>query len=194
MTERFARSLLYYIRTRERRALNWLRAALRKRPGGWLSRIMHADLLVFKRKTVCTGLAIGMFWGFLPMPLQMVPAAFCCWLGRANLPVAIVCVWISNPLTYVPIFYMEYLVGSWLFGGGPVLEQGSFEGVFDSGLTEGLVGGMAPEFAVYFVQMLKGSLVVSVFMAVVGYGMGILIFRGARARAERRRQRNANSH
>ena len=35
---------------------------------------------------------------------------------RANLPVALACVWLSNPLTYVPMFYFAYKLGCWLLG------------------------------------------------------------------------------
>ncbi|MGI9334908.1 MAG: DUF2062 domain-containing protein, partial [Gammaproteobacteria bacterium] len=33
-----------------------------------------------------------------------------------NLPIAITLVWITNPLTFVPLFYGCYLIGAWLLG------------------------------------------------------------------------------
>ena len=35
---------------------------------------------------------------------------------RVNLPVALVAVWINNPLTIAPIYYSGYVLGSFLLG------------------------------------------------------------------------------
>ncbi len=34
-----------------------------------------------------------------------------------NLPVLIATVWVTNPITWVPIFYFAYRVGVWFMGG-----------------------------------------------------------------------------
>ena len=58
----------------------------------------------------------AMFWGlwcaFLPMPFQMIPAAIAALVFRVNLPLCIVLVWISNPLTMIPVIYLSYFVGA----------------------------------------------------------------------------------
>lgn len=58
----------------------------------------------------------AMFWGlwcaFLPMPLQMIPAAIAALVFRVNLPLCIVLVWLSNPLTMIPVIYTSYFVGA----------------------------------------------------------------------------------
>ncbi|HMY00189.1 MAG TPA: DUF2062 domain-containing protein [Agitococcus sp.] len=58
----------------------------------------------------------AMFWGLwcalLPMPFQMVPAAIAALIFRVNLPLCIVLVWLSNPLTMIPIIYISYFVGA----------------------------------------------------------------------------------
>jgi uncharacterized protein (DUF2062 family) len=41
--------------------------------------------------------------------------AMCFWLG-ANLPLAMVIIWMSNPLTIPPMFYLTYKLGSYILG------------------------------------------------------------------------------
>jgi uncharacterized protein (DUF2062 family) len=48
------------------------------------------------------------------MPFEMVPAAIGAILWRANLPLSLAWVWISNPLTWVPLWSPPYLLGTWL--------------------------------------------------------------------------------
>ncbi len=50
------------------------------------------------------------------MPMQMVAAAIFAAKLRANFPLSMALVWFSNPLTMPPIFYFEYLVGTWVLG------------------------------------------------------------------------------
>ena len=41
--------------------------------------------------------------------------AMCFWQG-ANLPLAMVIIWMSNPLTIPPMFYLTYKLGSYILG------------------------------------------------------------------------------
>ena len=52
----------------------------------------------------------------IPVPSQMIFAAVTAIIFRANLPLSVVLVWITNPLTIPPIFYFNYLVGAYLLG------------------------------------------------------------------------------
>lgn len=81
----------------------------------FLGPIIHdPNLWHLNRHSVTKAFAIGLFWGFIPMPFQMVAAAFCAVRFKANLALSVAIVWISNPLTMPPIFYSEYLLGAWL--------------------------------------------------------------------------------
>jgi uncharacterized protein (DUF2062 family) len=42
----------------------------------------------------------------------MLPAAIAALIFRVNLPLCIVLVWISNPLTMIPVIYVSYFVGA----------------------------------------------------------------------------------
>ncbi len=74
--------------------------------------LMQKSLWRFSYSSVAKALFIGMFWMMIPMPFQMIPAAIMCVMFRANIPLAITCVWISNPVTWIPIYFSNYVLGT----------------------------------------------------------------------------------
>lgn len=78
--------------------------------------LQDPELWHLHRRSVAGAAFIGLFCAFLPMPFQMLPAAFLAILSRCNLPVALVLVWTTNPLTMPPLMYFAYRVGAWLLG------------------------------------------------------------------------------
>ena len=61
---------------------------------------MHdTKLWGFKRTSVARGCAIGLFCCMIPMPLQMLLAAAIALVWKANIPLSVALVWVSNPLT-----------------------------------------------------------------------------------------------
>lgn len=65
----------------------------------------------FDETSLPRGLFIGVFWGFMPIPFQMIPATlFSIWF-RGNLIISIALVWISNPITMPPLLYFCYRFG-----------------------------------------------------------------------------------
>lgn len=68
------------------------------------------------RKMITKGVYVGLFWGFIPMPMQMLAVVATTPFIRFNVPVAIAMVWLSNPFTMPPMYYMEYLTGNFLLG------------------------------------------------------------------------------
>jgi uncharacterized protein (DUF2062 family) len=78
--------------------------------------IHDPNLWHLNRRSVPGAFAIGLFWAFVPIPFQMVPAAAFAIFFRKNLPISLVLVWISNPVTYIPIFYACYKFGAWMMG------------------------------------------------------------------------------
>ena len=79
-----------------------------------------------------------------PMPMQMLPAAACAIGLRGNIALAIGGVWLTNPLTWPPIIYLQYRLRAILLGRPPMegLEL-SFAGamrVLQNSFTPLLVG------------------------------------------------------
>jgi len=70
------------------------------------------------RRSVAGGVAVGLFVSWLPMPLQMLIAATLAAVLRVHVPVSIVMVWFTNPLTYAPLLYAAWRCGSMIVGTG----------------------------------------------------------------------------
>ena len=62
------------------------------------------------------GLAIGVFSGCFPFfGFQTLIGVFFAKLAKGNIVLAAIGTWISNPFTYIPLYYFNYKVGSIFF-------------------------------------------------------------------------------
>lgn len=82
--------------------------------------LTQSELWAINRNSVARGIAIGVFCAFLPMPFEMLPAIFLAIVYRGNLPFSVAGVWISNPLTWIPLYTPCYLLGSRIIGIEPI--------------------------------------------------------------------------
>ncbi|MBI3900208.1 MAG: DUF2062 domain-containing protein [Gammaproteobacteria bacterium] len=125
----------------------------------FFGRLLHdPNLWHLNRHSVASAFAIGLFWAFIPMPLQSVPAAAFAILFRANLAIAVALVWITNPLTLAPVFYFCYTLGAYLL-------NTPHQDIAISPTWEWLSG----EFLRVWQPFVLGSVVVSSSLAVLGY-------------------------
>jgi len=99
--------------------------------GDWLH---EPNLWHLNRRSVAGAFAVGLFFAWMPVPFQMFLAAGAAILIRTNLPLSVVLVWITNPVTIPPMFYFSYMVGTWIVG-APATDF-SFELTFDWLLNE----------------------------------------------------------
>lgn len=130
-------------------------------------RLMHApNLWHLNRHSVAWGVSIGLFMAFVPVPFQMLLAAAAAILMSANLPVAVVVVWVSNPITVAPFFYSAYKLGASLLGTQP--KSIRFEMSLDWLMTR-LVDIWEP--------FLLGCFVLGVISALLGHIMVKIIWR-----------------
>jgi uncharacterized protein (DUF2062 family) len=141
------------------------------------------NLWHLNRRSVSGGLALGLFWAWMPIPTQMLFAAATSIPFRVNLPLAVAAVWLTNPVTIPPMFYFAYKVGAWILGRTP--EHFQFELSFQWLLHE-LEPRMEP--------FLLGCGILAVISAVLGFSVVRLLWRLhlVSQYKERKRRRNKN--
>lgn len=136
-------------------------------------RILHAD---DPPRKIALGAAIGMFITFTPtVGFQMILVVFLAWLLRANKLVGIPIVWLSNPVTIIPIYYPCYLLGCFILGVDSI-------GVEDWPTVEQLSGGWWDKVTVFWAFTLDifwglwiGGIIVGGILGSVTYGVVLTV-------------------
>jgi uncharacterized protein (DUF2062 family) len=80
----------------------------------WLG---HPNLWHLNRRSVPGAVAIGLFCGMIPGPVQMLSALVVAIPCRSNIPLAMMVTWYTNPFTIVPLYLGAYRLGRLLLGG-----------------------------------------------------------------------------
>ena len=79
----------------------------------WLKSLSnHPNLFHLNRNSVSLAFGIGIFCAFIPLPIQTIATVFLSLAIGANLPLALTVIWISNPFTIPPMFFLTYKLGS----------------------------------------------------------------------------------
>jgi uncharacterized protein (DUF2062 family) len=111
----------------------------------------------FNRKSISKGVAIGLFCAFLPIPMQMIVASIIAIVLSGNILISIALVWITNPLTIPPIYYVLYKFGAWILEVELIAE------------FEFSMSFISQTLAVIWQPLLLGSIIASTFFAIIGY-------------------------
>lgn len=119
------------------------------------------------------GMASGVFSGCYPLfGLQTIIGIALATLLRGNRIMAAAATWVSNPLTYVPLFTFNFQIGHWMLGGGPVTvfnDLDSLKGWMDMG-------------ADVTVRLMLGSTIVGLVAGLASYFVGLSLIRRIRHR------------
>ena len=143
----------------------------------WLGRFLdHPGLWQLNRRSVSGAVGVGLFWAFLPVPTQMLPAAATATLLRVHLPLSLALTWVANPVTMPMVFYANYRLGAWLLQAEPA----TFE-------LEWNWAWVLNRLAVVWLPLLLGSLVAAMAVATLGYVGTRVYWRLRIARRWRRR-------
>ena len=96
--------------------------------------LQRKELWQVNRRSVSSAVFVGLFSAFIPVPSQMLLAAIIAIFMRANLPISVALVWITNPITMAPMFYFSYQLGAWLLGTEATPLEGNltFSWLFDN--------------------------------------------------------------
>ncbi|MET4895958.1 DUF2062 domain-containing protein [Sphingomonadaceae bacterium jetA1] len=152
-------------------------------------RVLAPELWRFTRRSVPRGVALGVVAGFLFPVAQIAIAAVFALPFRANVPVAALTTFITNPLTTPILWLIAYRIGAWFLrsqtpiGAQPVAEAatgwlqwatGTFNWLWEQGPAFGL-----------------GLCALTAGCAVVGYAAAALGWRIWIARKWRNRSRSA---
>jgi uncharacterized protein len=70
--------------------------------------------LSVNRIMVAKAFLIGLFIAFLPIPMQMLVVVIMMKFFMFNVPIAILLCWVTNPVTMPFIYYIEYIIGSFI--------------------------------------------------------------------------------
>lgn len=120
--------------------------------------LQDPNLWHLNRKSVSVAFLVGVFFAFMPIPLQMLAAAVSAVLIRCNLPLAVGLVWISNPLTIPPIFFFCYQVGAFMMGTEIEHESAHFS-----------VEWIANSLSQIWAPLLVGSLACGIFFSISSF-------------------------
>lgn len=79
----------------------------------WLG---HPRLWHMHRRSVALGVSIGLVTGLIPGPVQMLLAVMIAIPLRANVIVAGVTTFYTNPFTFIPLYVLAYTIGTFVTG------------------------------------------------------------------------------
>lgn len=82
--------------------------------------LLHPALWHLNRRSAAGAVAVGLFCGLIPGPFQVLGSAILCLVFHANLPLAIVVTFYTNPLTIVPLYLVAFQLGKWALGNDSV--------------------------------------------------------------------------
>lgn len=122
--------------------------------GDWLH---DPNIWHLTRRSSAGGVAIGLFWAMMPIPMQTIFAAATAMLLRLNLPLSVIFVWVTNPITAAPVYYLAYKLGSVLLN--EPIQNFAFEFSMNW-MTDTLIHIWQP--------LMAGCLLLGVFSAAVG--------------------------
>lgn len=136
----------------------------------FIYRVLHVDDTPHR---IALGLAIGIFITWTPtMGFQMILTVMVAALMRANKFVGVPFVWISNPVTLVPIYAPNFLVGSWILPGDYSVRkfcESVSKAAFAGGGWMNKIGAWWEATIDFFWPLWVGSVVVGLVLALPTY-------------------------
>ena len=114
------------------------------------------------------GLAIGVFSGCFPFfGFQTLLGVFLAKLAKGNIILAAIGTWVSNPFTYIPLYYFNYKVGSIFFNNSPnkIIEKNF------------IIEDLWKQGSIFSLRLILGSSCVGILLALISGSVIFLIYR-----------------
>lgn len=128
--------------------------------------LVDPNLWHLNRYSVSSAMFIGLLVAFIPLPMHIITAAMLAIWWRANLPISLAVIWISNPVTIPMQFFMAYKVGAALLSHPPLAMQFELSWHW-----------LSSEFLYIWQPLLLGCLVCGLSAAFMGAGLVRLAWR-----------------
>jgi len=113
------------------------------------------------------GLAIGVFSGCFPFfGFQTLLGVFFAKLAKGNIVLAAIGTWISNPFTYIPLYYFNYKVGSIFLNNTPnkIIEKNLvIDDLWKQGSIFSLRLLLGSSFVGFILALISGSIVFFIY-------------------------------
>ncbi len=114
------------------------------------------------------GLAIGVFSGCFPFfGFQTLLGVFFAKLAKGNIVLAAIGTWISNPFTYIPLYYFNYKVGSIFIGNSTNITIDRNLGIND----------LWEQGSIFSIKLLLGSSFVGLLLAFISGFIVLLLYK-----------------
>jgi len=145
--------------------------------------LRHILMLDDTPHSIALGTTIGIFIGMTPtvgiqMILVIVFAVSVRRLFMFNRVAALITVYISNPLTVVPIYYFDYYIGSFFVKGDATWQ--AFVDNLGADSSLGLWDKLVWLFAEVGTPLIVGSLIAATTLSIVTYPLMRIVLRGFR--------------
>lgn len=151
-------------------------------------RFLSPELWRFTRRSVPRGVALGIFAGFIVPVGQIFLAAFMALPARANVPLAALVTFITNPFTFPFWAVVANRVGEFILKVDAGVTGGAAQSEIASGRWAWFVG-MFEGVGVTVLVTIFGFIVLSIVGAAIGYLVSGFIWRFVVARKRSRRLR-----
>ena len=114
------------------------------------------------------GLAIGVFSGCFPFfGFQTLIGVFFAKLAKGNIILAAIGTWISNPFTYIPLYYFNYKVGSIFLNHSP-------NNIIEKNLV---IDDLWKQGGIFSLRLILGSSFVGLLLALISGSIVFLIYK-----------------
>lgn len=169
--------------------------------GGWVYRRFIVRILELDDtpREIARGIAIGVFVAMTPtVGIQMITIALLCTIFQGNRLGGVAMAWISNPLTVVPIYWLDYVIGSIILRAPMIgkeeiarvidLQSSSLFGQFFEFL--GNLGSLAVSGAG---PMFLGGIILGIICAVPSYYIALPLFTKWKEAFHKEKEKNAGA-